>query len=104
MGGALAQYTGTKEANVGAVVSFYGGFRKVTIDLQKLRAPSLLIYAEKDKSVTPQQGSGKNVEVVVYPGASHAFFNDTRKEVYKPDAAADAWRRTIDLFRATLSR
>lgn len=109
MGGALAQYTGTKEANAGAVVSFYGGFRKLTMDFQNLRAPILLIYGENDKSVTPEQGRqleqelkrlGKDVQLVIYPGASHAFFNDTRKEVYKPDAAADGWRRTVDLFQS----
>ena len=113
MGGALAQYTGTKEANAGAVVSFYGGFRKLPMDWQNLRGPILLIVAGNDKSVTPEQGHereqelkrlGKDVQLVIYPGASHAFFNDTRKEVYKPDAAADAWRRTVDLFRTTLSR
>ena len=113
MGGALAQYTGTKEANAGAIISFYGGFRKLTMDWSNLRAPILLIYGEKDQGVPPEQGrqleqqlkkSGKDVQVVVYPDASHAFFNDTRKEVYKPDAAADAWRRTVDFFRTTLSR
>src|SRR5712692_950144 len=113
MGGALAQYTGTEEgAKVGAVVSFYGGFQKVQMDWNNLRAPILLIYGEKDQGVPPEQGrqleqqlkkSGKNVQLVVYPGASHAFFNDARKEVYKPDAAADAWRRTIDLFRSALT-
>ena len=46
---------------------------------------------------------GKNVEVVVYPDAGHAFFNDTRQQVHKPDAAADAWRRTVDLFRTALA-
>lgn len=113
MGGALAQYTGTKEKNAGAVVSFYGGFRKLQMDWKNLSGPILLIHGENDKSVPPSQGReleqqlkklGKDVQVVVYPGAGHAFFNDTRKEVYKPEAAADAWRRTIDLFRATLSR
>ncbi len=109
MGGALAQCTGTKEARVGATVSFYGGFKKVSLDWKNLRAPILLIYSEKDQGVPAEQGRqleqqlqkmGKNVQLVVYPGANHAFFNDTRKEVYKPDAAADAWRRTIDFFRA----
>lgn len=109
MGGALAQYTGTKEADVGAVVSFYGGFKNLQMEWRNLRAPILLIYAENDKSVTPEQGRqreqelkklGKNVQLVIYPGASHAFFNDSRKEVYKPDAAADAWRRTIALFKS----
>jgi carboxymethylenebutenolidase len=112
LGGALAQYVGTKEANVGAVVSFYGGFQKAQRDWKNLRAPILLIYGEKDQSVPPEQGRqleqqlknmGKKVDLVIYPGADHAFFNDTRP-VYKPDAASDAWRRTIDFFRSTLSR
>jgi carboxymethylenebutenolidase len=109
MGGALAQYTGTRESKVGAVVSFYGGFKKVAIDWKRLLAPILLIYGETDRGVPPEQGrqieeqlkkSGKEVQLVIYPGAGHAFFNDTRKEVYRPDAAADAWRRTIEFLRA----
>jgi carboxymethylenebutenolidase len=30
----------------------------------------------------------------VYEGAGHAFFNDTRAS-YRPQAAADAWQRTL---------
>ena len=111
MGGALAQYTGSQESEVGAVVSFYGGFKRVSIDWNNLRAPILLIYGEKDQGVPPEQGRqleqqlkkmGKNVQLVVYPGAGHAFFNDTRKEACKPDAAADAWKRTIEFFRTNV--
>src|SRR2546423_10347310 len=43
MGGALAQYTATKEKSVGAAVSFYGGFRKLTMEWKNLDAPILLI-------------------------------------------------------------
>jgi carboxymethylenebutenolidase len=108
MGGGLAQYAATKQEKVGATVSFYGGFKKAPIDWKDLRGPILLIYGENDKGVPPAKGRElethlkqleKSVEVVVYPGADHAFFNDSRKEVYKADAAADAWRRTIELFR-----
>jgi len=109
MGGALAQYAGTKEPNAGAVVSFYGGFRKLQMDWKNLRGPILLIYGETDANVKPDpelekrlKSMGKNVQVVVYPDAGHAFFNDTRKEVYRPRQAADAWKRTIDLFRSAL--
>ncbi|HEY8132934.1 MAG TPA: dienelactone hydrolase family protein, partial [Thermoanaerobaculia bacterium] len=111
MGGGLAQYTATRESNVGATVSFYGGFKGAPIDWKNLRAPILLIYGEKDPSFTPEQGRqiekqlkemGKSVQLVIYPGADHAFFNDARKEVYKPDAAADAWKRTIGFFRSNL--
>ena len=112
MGGALAQYTATKEnGKVGAAASFYGGFKKVQSDWNGLTAPILLIYGENDQGVPAAQGRalaeklkemGKTVDVVVYPNANHAFFNDTRKEVYNADAAKDAWRRTLELFRANI--
>jgi carboxymethylenebutenolidase len=111
MGGGLAQHTAVNDPNVGAAVSFYGGFKKVVTDWEKLDAPLLLIYGEDDKGVPADQGRelgqklqklGKNAEVVVYPHATHAFFNDSRPEVYNPDASADAWRRTLELFRRSL--
>ena len=36
-------------------------------------------------------------DIKVYPGARHSFFNDTGRS-YDADAAADAWRRTLDFF------
>lgn len=112
MGGALAQYAATRNpAGVGAAVSFYGGFKKVDPEWEKLDAPILLFYGENDRGVPAGQGReleqklralGKEVEVVTYPGADHAFFNDTRPAVYDPAAAADAWRRTLDHLRRNL--
>lgn len=109
MGGALAQYDATKDsANVGAAVSFYGGFRKVSMQWDNLRAPLFLIYGENDKGVPAEQGrelekilqqKGKNVTLKVYPNADHAFFNDTRPQVYNEQAANDAWRRVLEFFR-----
>jgi carboxymethylenebutenolidase len=46
---------------------------------------------------------GKHVEVVIYPGADHAFFNDTRPEVYDAQASNDAWLRTIKFLRENIS-
>ena len=112
MGGALALYTATKNANVGACVVFYGGHPNVKPDLPKLESPVLSISGDRDKSVTPEvvhkleqqlKSLGKQVDVVIYPGADHAFFNDTRPTVYVPEAAADAWQRTIEFFRKFLS-
>src|SRR5688572_21106111 len=111
MGGALAQYAATKDAaKVGAAVSFYGGFKQVQPDWEQLSAPIILIYGEKDQGVPVEHGRkleahlaklGKNVELVIYPEANHAFFNNTGPN-HKPDAAADAWRRTLELFRRHL--
>ncbi|MEE8476444.1 MAG: dienelactone hydrolase family protein [Myxococcota bacterium] len=38
-------------------------------------------------------------EVVVYPGAGHAFMNDTRPDAFHPAAARDAWSRTLAFLR-----
>lgn len=112
MGGALAQFAALADPdNVGAAASFYGGFKKVPMEWEKLAAPILLIYAGNDKSVPAEKGReleqklrgmGKDVEVVVYDNTNHAFFNDTRPEVYDADASADAWRRTLELFHSNL--
>jgi dienelactone hydrolase len=40
----------------------------------------------------------QSVEFVLYPGAPHAFFSDDRPQVYKKDAAEDAWKRCVAFF------
>jgi carboxymethylenebutenolidase len=112
MGGALSLYTATKNPDVGACVVFYGGHPNVKPDLPQLYAPMLGLYAERDGFVTPDsvrelesklRQLGKTVEVHIYPETDHAFFNDMRPEVYNADAAADAWRRTIEFLRKYLA-
>jgi carboxymethylenebutenolidase len=111
MGGMLSLYAASKNSQVGACVVFYGIHPKVEPDLDRLQAPVLGLYAENDKSVPPAavreletklRERGKQAEMHIYPGTDHAFFNDTRPEVYDADAAADAWRRTIEFFRERL--
>ena len=113
MGGALALDTATKNANVSACVVFYGGHPKVKPDLPKLQSPVLSISGDRDSSVTPQvvrnleqqlKSLGKQVDVIIYPGADHAFFNDTRPTVFQPEAASDAWQHTIDFFNKHLGK
>jgi carboxymethylenebutenolidase len=111
MGGALAQYAATSNPNVGAAVSFYGGFKKVSIRWENLSGPILLIYGEMDDGVPASEAKpledklkalGKNVETVIFRGAPHAFFNDTRPSIYREECAKDAWQRTLAHFRAHL--
>lgn len=42
-------------------------------------------------------------EIVRYPEAGHAFMNDTRPEAYRPDDAADAWRRLVGFLKEKLA-
>jgi carboxymethylenebutenolidase len=111
MGGQLALYTACAlPKEIGACADFYGIHPKVKPDYAALEAPVLLIFGEKDPTVTPANGkemakaiaaAGKKVEVEVYP-AAHAFFNNDRPEVYDEAAARSAWKKTLDLFTANL--
>src|ERR1043165_5177922 len=112
MGGALALYTAPKNSKIGACVVFYGGHPKVKPELPNPDAPVLYISGDKDRSVTPAvvheverqvKDLGKQIEVKIYKDADHAFFNDTRPQVYNAEAAADAWQRTIAFMREHLS-
>ena len=112
MGGALSLYAASKNPQVGACVVFYGNHPKVKPDLPNLQAPVLGLYAERDRSIPPEvvhqlesqlKQLGKRVEIIIYPGTDHAFFNDQRPEVYNANAAEDAWRRVIEFFRKHLT-
>lgn len=111
MGGQLALFAGCTEPSIGAVVDFYGVHPNVTPDYTRLSGPVLGLFAEKDASVTPDTArgveaaikkAGKSVEIHVYPGVDHAFFNDENPGAYNKAAAEDAWRRTLAHFRANL--
>jgi carboxymethylenebutenolidase len=45
---------------------------------------------------------GKKVDVKIYPDAGHAFENPNNKDGYRPNDAADAWKRTTDFLAQTL--
>jgi carboxymethylenebutenolidase len=71
-----------------------------------IKAPLLGLYGETDTSPTPADARklgelikmhNPNVEIVVYPGAGHAFFADYRPS-FNAAAAADGWQRCTDWF------
>jgi len=44
------------------------------------------------------RAAGKEVETATYPGANHAFHNDTSEARYDRDAATQAWAATLAFF------
>ncbi|PYP61441.1 MAG: carboxymethylenebutenolidase [Gemmatimonadetes bacterium] len=111
MGGQLALYAACEyPERIGAAVDFYGIHPKVALNLARLDAPVLAHFALKD-SGTPEdkardlvrrmEQAGKHVEAYFY-NAAHAFFNDTRPQVYSRADAHDAWKRTIDFLNRSL--
>lgn len=111
MGGQLALFAATLNPNIGACIDFYGVHPAVKPDFTKLSAPVLGIFAENDSFVNQEavsnlasalKAAGKTFEFHTYPNTAHAFFNDTRPEVYNADAARDAWQRSLNFLRTHL--
>lgn len=114
MGGGLALVLACQRPDVvKACVPFYGiiPWPDAQPDYSALGAAVLGHIAEKDEYFTPAAAAelesrlralGKETTFHVYPGADHAFFNDSRPEVYDADASQLAWDRTISFLRAQL--
>jgi carboxymethylenebutenolidase len=103
MGGTFALTLATHNSDIRAAVPFYGKVPPIE-SLDYLLCPVLYHYGARDQWVTKQevdrltqglQQYGKPGEVQIYPEADHAFFNDTRPEVYRPQDARVAWSRTL---------
>ena len=109
MGGTFALRAACEMPELRAAAPFYGDIPEEGI-LQKLQVPTLFIAGKRDAWINPDKVNGLKatvakfnlpVEVISYD-ADHAFFNDTRPEVYDAVAAGDAWQRVLALFRAHL--
>jgi carboxymethylenebutenolidase len=109
MGGTFALRAACEIDGLAAAAPFYGDIPDEQT-LARLKVPTLFIAGARDGWITPEKVNGLKeaahkynlpVEVVSYD-ADHAFFNDTRPEVYDPEAAADAWQRVLNLFRERL--
>lgn len=92
-----------------AVVPFYGAPLPPADSLDRIKAPVLAIYAERDRNLSMQMAGTmmamlqrqKSFGLVVYEGVGHAFHNDTGA-AYNAEAACDAWTRTIAWFNKYL--
>jgi len=121
MGGAYSLLFAGHSKELAAAVVFYGRifYPKITenkptspIELvPSVRSPILGIFGEADRGIPVSdvrkleerlKAEGKTFEIKIYPDAPHAFFNDTRPS-YRPEAARDAWERTLRFFKRYLS-
>ena len=110
MGGGLALGLAAERPDaVAAAVPFYGviPWEDATPDFSAVEASILGHYAELDDFAPPEhvdelearlRGHGIEVTIRRHSGVEHAFFNDTRPEVYNEDAAADAWQECLDFL------
>jgi carboxymethylenebutenolidase len=108
-GGAMSGRLATVDPELQAAIIFYG--QNPPLDLvPRIRASVLGLYGAEDPGITatvPQLAeamarAGRSFEYHVYPGAKHAFFNDTRSTTYHPASAEDAWPRVLAFFGSHL--
>ena len=107
-GGARSFLMAAESKLLRAAVVFYGSAPPAG-KLAQVRVPVLGIYGETDERITSKvpevdevlKKSGKQYEYKIYPGAGHAFFNDTG-ERYNETAAKDAFMRTLTFLRTKL--
>lgn len=106
MGGTFALRAACEIPELKAAAPFYGDIPEEDV-LKKLTVPALFIAGKRDAWINEAKVNGLKeaatkhnlpVEVVSYD-ADHAFFNDTRPEVYDPEAAKNAWQRVLQHFR-----
>ncbi|HEY2986685.1 MAG TPA: dienelactone hydrolase family protein [Candidatus Binatia bacterium] len=111
-GGGHAFMMATRLPKLRAAAIFYGRNPEPLELVKNIRAELLVVHGETDVNLTrhvPQleaalKDYGKSYEVKIYPGAGHAFHNDTSERSYHPEAARAAWQQTLSLFRRALAQ
>jgi len=110
MGGSYAMLLPCESKEISAAAPFYG---EIPSDdkIKNLNCAIFYAYGANDgwiqrpdveRLAAALKKLGKKGEVKIYEGCDHGFFNDTRKDVYAPDAAKDAWQHTLRLFAENL--
>jgi len=120
MGGNLAFQLGCTSTRLAAIVDFYGKPRYAELSENKpiqpveltlnLDRPLLAFFGGQDASIPPAdvellrealEAGAKSFEIITYPEADHAFFNDLRHRYHEP-SAKDAWQRTLAFLHEVL--
>jgi carboxymethylenebutenolidase len=104
MGGALALQLAMREPRLAACVVNYGELPADLGGIRSIHAGVLGNFGALDRLIPPAKvrafevcmhALAKSVDFKIYAGAGHAFANPGDKRNYWPQAAADAWSRTL---------
>ncbi|NQX28891.1 dienelactone hydrolase family protein [Microbacteriaceae bacterium VKM Ac-2854] len=103
-GGSMSWALAAADARLAAVMPYYGHNSFSAPELAAIATPILAFYGADDAPLIAQvptvHAGLPAAEIVVYPGAGHAFFNESNDQSYREDAAHDAWRRTLAFLAA----
>ena len=110
-GGDMALGAATQVRGLRALVLYYSQSPEPIELVKNVQAPVLAHYAGEDPDVNKgipatekaMKKYGRSFEYKIYPGARHAFFHDLRPDRYHPEAAKEAWDRTLAFLKKHLS-
>ncbi|MEO8572849.1 MAG: dienelactone hydrolase family protein [Pyrinomonadaceae bacterium] len=109
MGGTYALRAACELEGFSAAAPFYGDIPEEDV-LQKLKTPTIFVSGTKDAWINPEkvatlEEAAEKYELPIHSvkyEADHAFFNNTRPEVYDETAARDAWALVVGYFNDKL--
>lgn len=111
MGGGFAVQLAVHVPRLAACVVNYGALPTDPNELQNIGAPILGNFGAEDRGITPadvqafqktMETLGRRVDIKIYDGAGHGFENPNNTNGYRPQAAEDAWNRTIAFLNKAL--
>lgn len=107
MGGGLVLTTSIRNTNVGAAIVYYGGLPNPAENLKDINATVLAFYGSGEGERANQlndilTANNKDIELHIYEGAAHGFFNDSGNG-YSLTASYDSWPRAIQFFNNHLA-
>jgi carboxymethylenebutenolidase len=109
MGGTYALRAACELEGLSAAAPFYGDIPEEDV-LKKLRTPTVFISGTKDQWINTEKVATLEditeryelpIQSLKYE-ADHAFFNNTRPEVYDAAASQDAWAKVTGFFNDKL--
>jgi len=111
MGGGYALDLAMHQPRLAACVVNYGPLPTDPNDIASIYAPILGNFGADDRGTTPEDVHSfekiltslrRRVDIKIYDGAGHAFENPSNTTGYRPEAAADAWARTVTFLNKSL--
>ena len=110
MGGALSLYSACLNPQISACIVYYGIRQDVENKFDQLKAKVIGFFGDQDNSnpiervrdvESKLQKLNKENKFTIYPGAQHAFFNDTRP-AYNEKYAKETWSKMLSFFNTTI--
>jgi carboxymethylenebutenolidase len=113
MGGSWSLVAGAGDFGLAGVIAFYAGLRRAfggnptVLELAgSIKVPVLGLFGGADQGIPASDveeldrtldNTGMDHEIVIYPGATHSFFD--RRWTEFADASADAWQRILTFIQ-----